>query len=230
MSDDRETTRLYRVYRTLKQMLRDRGYTVLQSDLDTSLEEFSTRYAPSGTVNRVDLTFTQVKQNGSGDTIMVFFPEDRSVGVKPIKSYCEKMLSLSIPRGIIVYQHAMTPSAKKARLFGLFFFTYIARELLTALKEQIITQVSEKYNLEAFAENELLVNITQHVLVPKHELLTDEQKTMLLQRYRLKPTQLPRIMSDDPVARYFGLKRGQVVKIIRNSETAGRYVTYRMCM
>lgn len=39
-----------------------------------------------------------------------------------------------------------------------------------------------QYWLEEFSETDLLVNITHHELVPKHEVLTDEQKRILLQR------------------------------------------------
>ena len=34
-------------------------------------------------------------------------------------------------------------------------------------------------------------------------------------------------MKSDPVARYFGLKVGDIVKIIRRSDSAGMYATYR---
>lgn len=111
----------------------------------------------------------------------------------------------NITRAIIVVQQGMTPSAKQA-----------------------LVDMAPKYILEQFLEAELLINITEHELVPKHVLLTPEEKTELLTRYKLKESQLMRIQASDPVARYFGLKRGHVVKIIRPSETAGRYISYRL--
>ncbi len=65
-------------------------------------------------------------------------------------------------------------------------------------------------------------------LSPHHASLSHVLRCVLRVYSKLKLTQLPRIQLSDPIARYFGLKKGQVVKIIRPSETAGRYVTYRL--
>lgn len=129
------------------------------------------------------------------------------MGIKPIRQYLEKMNEQGIYRAIIVYRQTMTPSASK-----------------------VLVTMAPKYILEQFAEAELVVNITEHVLVPQHIVLEEEEKKELLEKYRLKETQLPRVLVSDPVARYFGMRRGQVVKIIRPSETAGRYITYRVAV
>ncbi|XP_070347150.1 DNA-directed RNA polymerases I, II, and III subunit RPABC1 isoform X1 [Equus asinus] len=131
--------------------------------------------------------------------------EEPKVGIKTIKVYCQRMQEENITRALIVVQQGMTPSAK-----------------------QSLVDMAPKYILEQFLQQELLINITEHELVPEHVVMTKEEVTELLARYKLRENQLPRIQAGDPVARYFGIKRGQVVKIIRPSETAGRYITYRL--
>jgi len=106
----------------------------------------------------------------------------------------------------------------------------VLRVDITPYARQAVQEMSDAFRIEHFKEAELLVDITEHILVPEHVVLSVNEKQELLKRYRLKETQLPRIQPNDPVARYYGMKRGQVVKIIRPSETAGRYVTYRICI
>ena len=40
----------------------------------------------------------------------------------------------------------------------------------------------EPFHIEAFMESELLTNITKHDMVPKHSILTEKEKSELLQK------------------------------------------------
>ena len=95
-------------------------------------------------------------------------------------------------------------------------FTYAAR------KE------ARKHHIELISTASLPpFNIFKHELVPKHEILTKEEVEELQKTYRIEPYQIPRIRSSDPAAKMIGAKPGDIVRITRNSPTAGRSVAYR---
>ncbi len=70
-------------------------------------------------------------------------------------------------------------------------------------------------------------DVEQHVLVPKHEILSKEEAQEVLARYKISPHQLPFIKSSDSAAKAIGAKPGDILKITRNSLTAGKAVAYR---
>ncbi|MDH5595457.1 MAG: DNA-directed RNA polymerase subunit H [Candidatus Bathyarchaeota archaeon] len=70
-------------------------------------------------------------------------------------------------------------------------------------------------------------NIFNHTLVPIHEVLAREEKEELLAKYGVRPYQLPQIRASDPAARAIGARPGDIVRIIRESQTAGKYIAYR---
>ena len=145
-------------------------------------------------------------QTTAGDCYVEFNAEG-TIGIKHLRAFAQTLDSQHVSTGIMITQAPVTAAALRA-------FEPLASRGITA---------------EHFLESDLLVNITRHELVPKHVLLSAEEKKVLLERYRLREHQLPRIQHTDPVARYLGLKRTDVVKIIRKSETAGRYASYRWC-
>nr|AFK37140.1 unknown [Lotus japonicus] len=61
------------------------------------------------------------------------------------------------------------------------------------------------FKVEIFQITDLLVNITKHVLKPKHQVLTDRQKKNLLKKFNIEEKQLPRMLQSDAIARYYGL-------------------------
>jgi len=70
-------------------------------------------------------------------------------------------------------------------------------------------------------------NIFNHEFVPKHEILKEEERAKVLQEYKVHPYQLPEIKASDPAIIAIGATPGDIVRIVRKSPTAGKYVAYR---
>ena len=71
-------------------------------------------------------------------------------------------------------------------------------------------------------------DIIRHKLVPIHTIVSDEESKKILDKYKMKYDQFPKILDTDPVSISIGAKPGQIVKIIRKSQTAKEAVAYRL--
>ena len=71
------------------------------------------------------------------------------------------------------------------------------------------------------------VLVTDHVYVPKHEIMTKNEAEKVLEQFHCQPTELPLIFVTDPAILGLGVKPGDMIKITRNSATAGDSFYYR---
>lgn len=70
--------------------------------------------------------------------------------------------------------------------------------------------------------------VTEHETVPEHRILSQDEKEDLLEELQVDEKQLPKIYDKDPVVKEVDASIGDVVKIIRESPTAGKAVYYRL--
>ena len=131
--------------------IHDRGYAVTQAELDMSMDDFL-GLARDGQIEYVSLTpffpililqfrnfiffffffFSRSnlsilvqRANDPTDQLIVFFPDDHSVGIKPIRRFVEKMTEQNVRHGILVIRNALTPSANKVLFFFSINFIFI---------------------------------------------------------------------------------------------------------
>ena len=71
-------------------------------------------------------------------------------------------------------------------------------------------------------------NPLEHKLVPKHEILSEEDINKILAEYNIEKEQLPKLRVSDPAAVYIKAKVGDVIRVTRDSKTSGKAFFYRM--
>jgi DNA-directed RNA polymerase subunit H len=127
-------------------------------------------------------------------------PGETTVGINSINRLAKAMKDAEVERGIIVTDGRYTHAVK---------------------------QGAKKKKIELLPKTFPAFDIFQHKLVPKQEILTDEERDQLLQKYKVHPYQLPQISSVDPTVKAIGARPGDVLRVIRKSTTAGEHMAYR---
>jgi DNA-directed RNA polymerases I, II, and III subunit RPABC1 len=118
-------------------------------------------------------------------------------------------------------------------------------KIIIIMKDKITTNITkeinqDKYkNVEVFQVKNLLVNITKHHLQPKFDIILPNEEEYVIKQFvsvKLTPgvinqfkSKLPKIIKDDPVARFYGLRTGNLLKITRMNEQSGKYIMFRCC-
>jgi len=99
---------------------------------------------------------------------------------------------------------------------------------LEKLPESILKFEKTKSNLNIFHYKSLLVNILNNDYVPEHKRATNTEISEMMDTYKIKDfKQLPLLLKSDPVAKFLGLKRGEICKIIRPTPSGIRHTVFR---
>ncbi|EEF49580.1 DNA-directed RNA polymerase II, putative [Ricinus communis] len=196
-----ESQRYYLSRKTVMEMLRDRGYDVADSELTGSFTEFLSEFGDNPDILKLRIS-ASLHSHPDKKMVVVF------MGTEEIK--------LANIRGLLCQ------IKNKESLNGLIL---ILQSKMNHYARKELGQFPSK--VEIFHISDLLVNITKHVLKPRHEVLTAEQKQQLLNKFSSEDKQLPRMLVTDAISRYYGFEKGQVVKITYSGGLVDSLVTYR---
>ena len=143
----------------------------------------------------------EMKDGTTVKSVVRVFKEPKVIGIAAVRDIHLKMEEEEAQIGMIVGGVRFTPAAKKH-----------ARRI----RVELVEGGYPSYDLFG------------HQLVPKHTIASKEEIDLVLEHYGIQKNKLPRILREDPAAKILGAKAGQVIRIERESATAGKTYYYRL--
>ncbi|KAK3024997.1 hypothetical protein RJ639_044374 [Escallonia herrerae] len=244
-----ESLRCYLARRTLLEMLRDRGYDVPESELTRSLSDFRTVFGNKPELERLRVSASLRSQPSRKKAVSLEFA---SHGAPVIAIF-------HVNFAVMCFGYFCgTAEINKQIMFGVLHQTANEeglRRVILILQSKMnfhAKKMVDQYpiKVETFHIADLLVNVTKHVLEPKHEVLTAEEKQKLLEEHKVDNYQVivatmisvikltkevafylfvaaPKMLETDAIAKYCGIEKGQVVKSTYSGSLTGSLVNYR---
>ena len=199
--DFEEKKNLFKIRKTVLEMLEDRKYNIPKNEI-IDFDEFSIKYNSKN----IDI-FIDSGSEELGKMYVYFHNENKSLSKVELKNKINKLIEQYEDENLKII------ILLKEKGIG------------SILKE---VNKDEYKNIEIFMNKNMIFNITHHQLVPKHIVLNDDEIKELLEKYSTTINKLPKLLRSDPIAKYYGMKINQVCKIIRKSPEVGNYPYYRL--
>lgn len=149
----------------------------------------------------IDIIAEMKGESGKKVRLLAHIPEKEVVGVKIIRDIIKKVEEEGFTRVLISAKEKFTPYAKRE---------------------------ANEAQIELLAGPFPLFDIFAHELVPDHKFATKEEINELQRKFGIKLSQLPKISTNDPVARTLGARVGDVLRITRESATTKTSSVYRV--
>ena len=104
-----------------------------------------------------------------------------------------------------------------------------SEKVLEVLREHISDP--ENQLVQIFYVSHLNFDISKHRKVPFHRIITDQEKDKLMKDYNIsKLSSLPKIDSQDAMAKWVGARPGDVIEITGLCVASGENKRYRYCL
>lgn len=96
------------------------------------------------------------------------------------------------------------------------------------VSEKTKAQLDDELYTEVFIEPFFMINLVEHVSSPQYEILSDEESKELFESYHASKRKLQKMNDTDQASRYLYVKKGQIVRIIRDNEITGKSAIYKI--
>lgn len=205
-----------RVHNTVIEMLDDRGYIISDEELNTvdNESEYEDVY---------QYRKQQEKKFGSiWEAMSTVYEKKEGKGMLYVR-YVDPIEESNEIGGIVIDKLIEEIRDVKMMYTDLQEIIIISPQKISSnsmSKLQYFRTPESNLMITIFMDKELMFNITKHMLVPKHILLTQQERRELLLELNKKNNSLkliPKIYDTDPISKYYGAKVGQIFKIIRES-------------
>lgn len=213
-----EISTLFKIKTTQLKMLRTRGYDISREAhiLTWNVHTFAKIYVEFAKSQNITArsSLTQIYDGNNKLNLprcCVYYADVSSkttFGKDDFRNFIEFLDNYRIKNGILVTSKQLSADAKKHK-----------KKLLA-------------YSIQVFLDNEISIDPTEHYLVPKHKIVSEEEKKILeVTNKDFNIADLILISPSDPIIKFIGAKKGQIVKIDRvnflNVMTQ-KYTAYRL--